>query len=78
MAWWILILQVVSGGDALTQATLNMSLKEALQEYVVCRKEYAEYKPEFDKALERENLFQQDDELEAIRLRVLAKCRVKP
>jgi len=78
MVWWILIIQVVSGGNSLTQATLNISLKEALQEYVVCRKEYAEYQPEFDKALEIENPFRQYDELAAIRLRVLAKCRVRP
>lgn len=78
MAWWILILQVVSRGDSLTQATLNMSLIEALQEYVACRKEFAEYRSEFDKAVEIENLFQQLDELEAKHLRALAKCRVKP
>lgn len=52
MGWVIgLVLQLVSGGDALTQGILNMSLKEALQEYVVCRKDFEDHQKEFEAAM---------------------------
>jgi len=78
MAWWILILQVVSGGDALTQATLTMSLKETLQEYVVCRKDFAKHQEQFEAAMRIESPTLRRNVLEGLRLQVLAKCDVRP
>jgi hypothetical protein len=78
MAWWILILQVVSGGNSLTQATLNMPLKEALQEYVVCRKDFNEHQNEFEDAMNIGDLTLRRHALESLRVQVLAKCGVRP
>ena len=78
MAWWLVIIQVVSGGDAFTQATMNMSLKEALQEYVVCRKDFEDHREEFKEAMNIERPTQRQLALERVRLQVLAKCDVRP
>ena len=78
MAWWLVIIQVVSGGDAFTQATMNMSLKEALQEYVVCRKDFEDHREEFKEAMTIEGPTQRQLALELVRLQVLAKCDVRP
>ena len=78
MAWWLVIIQVVSGGDAFTQATMNMSLKETLQEYVVCRKEFEEHQREFEEATTIEKPTQRRIALERVRLKVLAQCDVRP
>ncbi|MGH9429607.1 MAG: hypothetical protein ACRD2L_25255 [Terriglobia bacterium] len=78
MALWLLIIQVISGGDSLTQATMNMSLKEVLQEYVVCRKEFEEHQREFEEATTIEGPTQRQLSLERLRLKVLAKCGVRP
>ena len=68
MAWWLLIIQVVSGGDAFTQATMNMSLKEALQEYAVCRKDFEVHREEFEQAMNIEGPTQRQLALERVRL----------
>ena len=78
MAWWLLIIQVVSGGDAFTQATMNMSLKEAIQEYVVCRNEFEDHRKEFEEAMTIEGPTQRQLAMERVRLQVLAKCDVRP
>jgi len=78
MALLVLIIQVISDGDSLTQATMNMSLKEVLQEYVVCRKEFEEHQREFEEATTIEKPTQRLLSLERLRLKVLAKCGVRP
>lgn len=78
MEWWILILQVVSGGDALTQTTLSMSLKEALEEHVVCTKGFAEHRKGFEEPVNIGDLTLRWHALETVRLQVLAKCGVQP
>ena len=78
MVWWLLIIQVVSGGDAFTQGTMSMSLKEALQEYVVCRKDFEDHQKEFEEAMNIEESTQRHLALERMRLKVLAKCDVRP
>lgn len=79
MVWWLsLIIQVVSGGDAFTQGTMSMSLKEALQEFVVCRKDFEDHQREFEEAMNIEGLTLRQPALEGRRLKVLAKCDVRP
>jgi hypothetical protein len=79
MVWWLsLIIQVVSGGDAFTQGTMSMSLKEALQEYVICRKDFDDHRKEFEQAMTIEGPTQRQFALERVRLQVLAKCDVRP
>ncbi len=79
MVWWVsLIIQVVSGGDVFTQTTMNMSLKEVLQEFVICRKEFEEHQQEFEEATTIEGPTQRQLVLERVRLQVLAKCDVRP
>ena len=78
MAWWLVIIQVVSGGDAFTQATMNMSLKEALQEYIVCRKDFGDHRKKFEETMDIEEPSQLQLALERVRLQVLAKCDVRP
>ncbi|MEP6933292.1 MAG: hypothetical protein ABI988_05060 [Nitrospirota bacterium] len=79
MGWVVgLVLQLVSGGDELTQGILNMSLKEALQEYVVCRKDFEDHQNEFDAAMTIEEPSLRRNALENVRLRALAKCGVRP
>ena len=79
MGWLVgLVLQFVSGGDALTQGILNMSMKEALQEYVVCRKDFEDHQKEFEEAMNNKEPTQRQLVLERIRLQVLAKCDVRP
>ena len=68
MVWWLLIIQVVSGGDAFTQGTMSMSLKEALQEYVVCRKDFEDHQKEFEEAMTIEGPTQRALSLERVRL----------
>ena len=68
MVWWLLIIQVVSGGDAFTQGTMSMSLKEALQEYVVCRKDFEDHREEFEEAMTIEGPTQRALSLERVRL----------
>lgn len=79
MVWWVsLIIQMVSGGDAFTQATMNMSLKEALQEYVVCRKYFEDHENEFEEAMTIEEPPQRQLTLLHLRLKVLGECGVRP
>ena len=79
MGWLVgLVLQLVSGGDALIQGILNMSLKEALQEYVVFRKDFEDHQKEFEAAMTIEEPSLRRNALENVRLRVLAKCGVRP
>ena len=79
MGWVVgLVLQIVSGGDALTQGILNMSLKEALQQYVICKKEFEEHQWEFEEAMTIEEPTLRRNALENVRVRVLAKCGVRP
>lgn len=79
MVWLVsLIIQVVSGGDAFTQVTMNVSLKEALQEYVVCREGFEGHQKEFEEAITIEGPTQRQLVLERLRLQVLVKCDVRP
>lgn len=79
MEWLVgLVLQLISGGDAFTQATMNMSLKEVLQEYVVCRKDFEEHQREFEEAMTIEEPDLRRNALETVRVRVLAKCGITP
>lgn len=76
MVWWLLIIQVVSGGDAFTQGTMSMSLKEALQEYVVCRKDFEDHQKEFEEAMTIEEPTQRQLSVERLRLKVIKRCDV--
>ena len=79
MVWWVsLIIQVISGGDAFTQRTMNMSLNGALQKYGVCRKEFEEHQREFEEATTIEKPTQRRIALERVRLKVLAQCDMRP
>jgi hypothetical protein len=55
-----------------------MSLKEALQEYVICRKDFDDHRKEFEQAMTIEGPTQRQFALERVRLQVLAKCDVRP
>jgi hypothetical protein len=79
MEWVLsLILQLVSTGDDLSQATMNRPLKAVIQEQVVCRKYFEHHDEKFQEAMRIENITLRRHALESLRVQVLAKCGVRP
>jgi hypothetical protein len=79
MEWFLsLILQLVSTGDDLSQATMNKPLTAVIQEQVICRKYFEHHDEEFQEAMSIEGATQRQLALERLRLQVLAKCGVRP
>lgn len=79
MEWVLsLIIQLVSTGDDLSQATMGQPLKVVIQEYVVCRKYFDHHEEEFQEAMRIENPTRRRHALESLRVQVLAKCGVRP
>ncbi|THI84704.1 MAG: hypothetical protein CAF41_010555 [Nitrospira sp. CG24A] len=79
MEWVLsLIIQLVSTGDDLSQATMNKPLKAVIQEHVVCRTYFEHHDEEFQEAMKIEGATQRQLALERLRLQALAKCGVRP
>ena len=77
---WILslIIQLVSTGDDLSQATMNKPLKAVIQEHLVCRTYFEHHEGEFQAVMLIEDPTLRRHALESLRVQVLAKCGVRP
>jgi hypothetical protein len=74
----ILILQLFTAGEDISQAVLGKSLKAALQEDVICRQHFDDRQDDFQKALQIDNPAIRMHALEFLRAQILAKCGVRP
>ncbi|MDK2744404.1 MAG: hypothetical protein NDI90_16000 [Nitrospira sp. BO4] len=68
----------MEGGDVTTEAIFNLSLKQTLQEYVVCREEFAARAEDFQRAEQLTDAALRAFAVNQLRLTALQDCRVRP